>query len=457
MQKTNSYNNMQRLVTNIDDLGFIYFSVGKENAPYMNRSIDNKLSGNSFLGGCNFFLRFFYYLFHSPLRYDKRLKKANAVMVYGESTNNRNTLLPIINKLGDEELIDIHGQKQYPKWKQYWYALPHLGKLVKEIRRSNQDRKEIIRYFFAKFWVMYGCNKAAGELLDYYKPRMLVMANDHLHFNRSLLREANRRGIPTMYVQHAAVTDRFPALSFTYSLLDGEDSYSKYKMREETCGNIYLSGGIRFDAINGVEKQKEGGTIVGVAINQIDEEAIVKNVCLQLKEINVNGRSVKVVLRPHPQMELDAWKEWCVNNDIGFSVAKIESSFQFLSRISVLVSDQSSIHLDAAMCHTPSVVYSFSSVEQEDFYSFVKNGLTVKANDIDSLATFIANSTEYNVPQKAVKYYNCSYGTNYEGDVATMMADLIKSIKCDSTEDFNKRYGFELIESTENRKVYKVS
>lgn len=448
---------MQRSVTNIDDLGFIYFSVGKENAPYMNRSIDNKLSGNSFLGGCDFFLRFFYYLFHSPLRYDKKLKKANAVMVYGESTNNRNTLLPIIEKLDSDTLIDIHSRNQYPKWKQYWYALPHFGKLIKEIRNSKEERKDIIRYFFAKFWVMYGCNKAAGELLDFYRPSILVMANDHLHFNRSLMREANLRGITTLYVQHAAVTDRFPALSFAYSLLDGEDSYGKYKMREETSGNIYLSGGIRFDAIKGLEKRKEEGMTVGVAINQIDEEAIVKNVCLQLKDTNVKGQPVKVVLRPHPQMELDAWKEWCDKNGVSFSVARTESSFQFLSRISVLVSDQSSIHLDAAMCHTPSVVYSFSSVEQEDFYSFVKNGLAVKASNIESLTSFIANSGEYGVPQNAVKYYNCSYGTSYEGNVATMMADLVKSIKGNNIEDFNKQYGFKLIESTENRKVYRVS
>ena len=440
--------------TDIYDLGYIYFSIGKENEAFMNRDIDNKFAGNYFLGGIDFFLRFFYYFVKSPFSYQKALKRPDAVMIYGESVNNRNTLLPIIERLDDNQLIDLFSHRQFPKWRMYWYAIPHLFEFIREIKKNSQEKRDTIKNFFAKFWMMYGSDKAAGELLDYYRPKALVLANDHLPFHRSMMHEANRRGIPTIYVQHAAVTEKFPPLSFTYSFLDGEDSFRKYKQKTETSGNIYLSGGIRFDVIKNINKfESADKTTVGVAINMVDDEGIVKNVCLELRDLCLGKGHLRVLLRPHPQMHLDVWRLWCEENGIEFSNSKEETSFNFINRINVLVSNQSSIHLDAAMCHTPSVVYGLSKAELVDSYSFVKNGLCRKVNSIEELKSFITESGAYQAPPKAVKYYNCSYGAVYEGMVATMIADLIKSIP-DRINTFNEKYHFGLIESDEKKRVY---
>lgn len=439
--------------TDINDLGYIYFSVGINNARYMNRDIDNRFSDSVFLGICIYILRFIYYFVKSPWRYNTSLKKEKAVLIYGESTNNRNTLLPIIKELGDNKVIDLFSHSQYPKWKQYWYAIPYLGSLLKELRNANSDKRCIIRYFFAKFWVMYGCNKAAGELLDFYKPSILVMANDHLHFHRALMHEAKKRGIYTLYVQHASVTDKFPPLEFDFSLLDGEDSYNKYNNHKNNSGNIYLTGGIRFDGIN-ISKQNLGGkTVIGVAINQFDDETIVKGTCLQLKSFKFNDPIVEVILRPHPQMPIKMWSTWCKKNNVGFSFAREETSFQFLSRISVLISNQCSIHLDAAMCHTPSIIFKLSSSNIEDSYLFSKNGLAIEAHDMRELSCCIQESRNRQPSETAVKYYNCSYCSNYEGQVAKLMADLIQCIP-DKLMIFNKKYKFISIEENENKHVY---
>lgn len=451
-----SDNNRKMIKTDIYDLGYIYFSVGKDFEKFMNRDIDNKLSGNYFLGGCDFFLRLFYYLAKSPWRYKASLRKQNAVLIYGESTNNRNTLLPIIEELGGNAVIDLHSHGQYPKWRLYWYAIPHLWSFVREIKKNPAEKRDTIKHFFPKFWVMYGCNKAAGQLLDFYRPRVLVLANDHLYFHRSLMHEANKRGIPTIYVQHAAITDKFPPLGFSYSLLDGEDSYLKYKKKEGTQGNIYLSGGIRFDAIGKEEKIVPTTKTLGVAINLVDDEKLVKDCCTRLKSTSSEKNPIDVVLRLHPQMNLEEWSEWCEKNGIGFSNARKESSFAFLNRISLLVSNQSSIHLDAAMCHVPSVVYGLSNAAINDSYAFVKNGLVYKAENFGELAAFVEHSEKYIAPKEIVKYYNCSYGTGYEGRVARMMADLIKHISENNVKAFNEKYGFVLIDKTENRSLFKA-
>ena len=136
-----------------------------------------------------------------------------------------------------------------------------------------------------------------------------------------------------------------------------------------------------------------------------------------------------------------------------FRSAREETSFEFLSRISVLVSNQSSIHLDAAMCHTPTIVYKLSSSELEDSYSFVKNGLAKEAKNVVELIHFIQENN-HQANDSAIRYYNCSYGASYEGHVAKMMADLIESIP-DNVEQFNNKYHFTLIEEDNNKRVYK--
>ena len=70
--------------TDINDLGYIYFSVGINNARYMNRDIDNRFSDSVFLGICIYILRFIYYFVKSPWRYNTSLKKEKAVLIYGQ-------------------------------------------------------------------------------------------------------------------------------------------------------------------------------------------------------------------------------------------------------------------------------------------------------------------------------------------------------------------------------------
>ena len=441
--------------TNIYDLGYIYFSVGKGFEEFMNRKVDNFFSKSYFLGVCIFLIKFCYFLFHSPLSFKKELKSGKGYLVYGESVNNKNTLLPIVRQITGGKVIPILSQDSYPNWRVYWYALPHLLELCLEIKEADKDHRSTIRRFFPKFWRMYGYQRLVSEMLDYYKPSVVVMANDHLPMNRNLMHEANKRGIPTVYVQHAAVTEKFPPLQFTYSLLDGEDSFRKYDAKEGNSGQIYLTGGIRFDVIKDFPKKKLEKVTVGVAINLVDSEKKVKEVCEGIKKY-LRERGT-VVLRPHPQMDLEYWEKWCEEYGMGFSNAKDESSFAFISRISVLLANQSSIHLDAAMCRTPSVVYGMSESEQEDNYAFVKNGMVPRVDNEESLFKLLDGINSYKYDDKVVKYYNCSYKSEYEQHVSEMMADLLVHISENNVKEFNEKYGFEKIDSSELRSVYRAS
>ena len=149
------------------------------------------------------------------------------------------------------------------------------------------------------------------------------------------------------------------------------------------------------------------------------------------------------------------WRTWCDSNDIDFSSSHNETSFEFINRTDLVISNQCSIHLDSALCHKPSVVYNLSNNQPDDVYGFVKNGLVKQMEDMYALVEFIKNLSNYVINEDAVKYYNYAYSTKHEGRVADIIVDLIESIINCETESFNHRNGFKELYTKDNCKVYR--
>jgi len=59
---------------------------------------------------------------------------------------------------------------------------------------------------------------------------VLVVANDHSYPCTTIVKAAQDEGVKTVYIQHASVSDKFPALKFDYALLEGLDSLEKYNL-----------------------------------------------------------------------------------------------------------------------------------------------------------------------------------------------------------------------------------
>ena len=436
-------------------IGYIYFTdknieVAKSN----NKPIDNKLGRWYITGFLGFFLKFIYSLILGKWNYIPPQKEYEGCLFYGLSNNTRVTLLPIIKQMNSAKLVCYLYPKQFPSWRLYWYALPHIFDLLKAIKCAIPEDKPLFKLFFSKFWRMYGCEKVAAEMLEYYKPKVVVMANDHLEFNRCLLFEAKKRNIKTIYVQHASVGTNFPPLQFSFSMLDGQDSFNKYKKVGDMEGSVYLCGGVRFDPIKQIEMSSHVDKQVGVAINLLDREPVIKEICIELQK-RLKEEGVMLCLRPHPQMSVNNWKLWCENNGILFSSPASESSFKFILRQSVVISNQCSIHLDSAMCHVPSIIYNMADRKIDDVYLFVRNSLVKEAASIDDLMSFIRSADRSAINEDAVKYYNCSYGANYEGHVAEMISTLVNAICKDRINDFNETYHFSRMESDSRCTVYK--
>ena len=388
---------------------------------------------------CIFIGQLFYYTFIVHFKYKSLPVNYKGLLFFGVSLNNRRSLEPIINKVEKDTYLYLNNHvTDVHKRRAWWHSIPYIFSLIKLYRNSSKEDKALIAKYFTKLLTTYGLYKVAGEMLDKYNVKVLVLANDHNDINRCLIFNALERGIKTVYVQHASVKKGFPRLDFTYSFLDGQESLDKYLFAGKPNGEVYLSGGVRFDFLydkivnrNNVIKK------IGVAINMLDDFEKVKSLCLFLKNEGYND----LTLRPHPRYQ-HLNTEWLIENNISISDPKKESSFDFIANIDFMISNESAIHLDASIMHCPTVLYNMSENKVLDDYNFVKNNLVKLAENNSDLLNFIKNSYEIIPSKEVLQYYNASSNSHLEGKLGETIAMFLNMLCQDGEDQFDKECGF---------------
>lgn len=374
---------------------------------------------------CIFVGQLLYYTFIKHFRYKKLPEHYKGIVFLGVSLNNQRSLDPIADHLNDDEYIYLKDHKSdINKRRAMWRCIPYLPALLKTYRKSDTATKKAIKKYFTRMWVTYGYYQLALEYLHYYQVKTLVVSSDHGEFHRCLMLRANDLGIKTIYVQHASVAKGFPKLIASYSFLDGRESFDKYLFSGIPEGDVYLSGGVRFDpSFNKYPRRDiKSVTTIGIAINMLDDFEKIKTLCIFLLE-----QGYRLILRPHPRYgALDT--TWLSDNGIGYSDPKKETSFDFISKIDLMVSNESSIHLDSAMMRCPSIAYNFSNNPILDFYSYIKTGLIKVADSESELIHWIQHPNEALPNFQTLQFFNASCGTQFEGTLGQSLAKFILDI-----------------------------
>ena len=388
---------------------------------------------------CIFIGQLFYYTFIVHFKYKSLPVNYKGLVFFGVSLNNRRSLEPIINKVEKDTFLYLNNHvTDVHKRRAWWHSIPYIFTLIKLYKKSNQEDKLLIIKYFTRLLTTYGLYKVAGEMLDKYNVKVLVLANDHNDINRCLIFNALERNIKIVYVQHASVKKGFPRLDFTYSFLDGLESLHKYLYAGKPNGEVYLSGGVRFDFLyDKIVKRNDEVKKIGVAINMLDDFEKVKNLCLFLK----NEGYEDIILRPHPRYQhLDT--EWLIKNNISISNPKEESSFDFIANIDFMISNESAIHLDASIMYCPTVLYNMSDNKVLDDYNFIKNNLVKLANTDEELLMFIKNPKDILPTREVLQYYNASSNTHLEGKLGTTIARFLELLCQGKEKQFDKEQGF---------------
>lgn len=254
------------------------------------------------------------------------------------------------------------------------------------------------------------------------KPRAIIFSNDHNAFCRALLVVAKDLGIKTIYIQHAAVTNRFPPLKFDYNLLEGQDSVEKYQQAGPIQGEVLLVGMLKFDNYYPIINQRTTVSSVGIALNPQDDI----NLILQTFEIiSAEFSDLNFWVRFHPSLLA---KDYKVSSRFLVSNPQEENSFDFLSRIDLLFSGNSSIHLEATLMNVKS--YQFSTKEEIDYYGFLKKGLIdrVELNINNISLKIIENRTIRSyVRDRAIPFVS-TIGTRWDGRTRQRINIILSAI-----------------------------
>lgn len=368
-----------------------------------------------------FFIRMMGYLLKSPRRY----KIVNEVLVIIPSANNKRSTQPILDAMHHKSYTCVERFYNFlPMGKIYLKSILHSSTFMKFYKSSTKKERHLIRSRFGEFASLQELYKAVGEFYDYNTQiKVIIVSNDHIPVIRIFIEQARIHGVKSLYSQHASVSEFFPPLGFDYSFLDGEESFLKYKAIGNIAGKVFLVGSPRFDVVTQLNKQESN--LIGVAFNLDDDNEQILSLVIKLRE---NGYE-RIVVRPHPRQDKNN-PDWSIFTNVGCEISHPaqENPFVFISRLSFLIAGASSIHLDAALLRTPSVIFNFqkSGLDIEsnlDYYGYAKVGLTQIAESTENVISLIKNP--YLPSIKTIRYYDAAFGTEYDGKSAYLAAQFI--------------------------------
>lgn len=324
----------------------------------------------------------------------------------------------LVQKISNDDILEISRRKA--KW---WMPLFAPLVLSKWFSAKGYQRKTF-RWGAVNYLKAYGLHIEFRRWMRQNRPQAVILSNDHVSIYCVLRAAAMAEGIPTIYVQHACVTQAFPPLKFNYALLDGLDALNKYNLAGPSTTKISLIGITKMDKALSSETYIGTGARAGLSFNPIDTETEIKRSILKLSSASTD---MKWVVRPHPGMVEDVRiriKELAVSKGIGFSDPLLEGPTDFLKQLNVLVCGSSSIACEAAILGVQPIVIMHSDVP--DSYGFVENGLAIGVSTtVEAIRVAHARRFDTEKVRRNAAYYCNTLGTPYEGRSSELAAKII--------------------------------
>lgn len=391
-------------------------------------------------------------------------KEKHDFYIYAGTNNQINSLKSTINSLKAHKqlvLVTVSNRVHFTNQDIDSYNILYLGfwDLAKSLililyfgpslyNQLNKIHPKANKLWLSEFCSIYFYLVYFERALRKNPPNFVITANDHSIENRCLLAVAHKLKIKTVYMQHASVSDIFPALRVNYAFLDGQSALDIYNKCEQNLPDnhlnlpnpeIYLSGQKKY-----IQKRRsisftERRTL-GVAINALDNMDDIKTL---INELYLAG--YPVIIRWHPAQnkhEIAEIKETLKNFKMfNFSDPRSESINTFLSKINWLIASNSSIHLEAALADVIPIYYEITPSTRYDYYGYVKSGLALKAENLSDIYRLISSSKFISPDQKlAIRYYSSTYDTPWEGNEGDLVAKCLISIKNNTRPFINNTY-----------------
>lgn len=268
------------------------------------------------------------------------------------------------------------------------------------------------------------------RVLSGTNPEFVITANDHNAPNRCMLAVAHHFGIKTVYLQHASVSNIFPALRVNYAFLDGQYALETYRECEPNQPYTFRNVPVPKVILSGQKKhlqrvENSSSNAVGVALNALDDSKVAIDFIKALAAESVNVR-----LRWHPGQaprDTQAYRDAFAKNErVTLSDPKQQSISEFMEKVDWLIAGNSSIHLEAALAGVMPIYYELSATDLPDYYGYVKNDLTQPVDTVEDVLELLKRNQDSHVPnEEAVRYYSSTYLTEWEGQEGELVAESL--------------------------------
>lgn len=384
--------------------------------------------------------RIFVFFFHlvSSFRYFQFWGMKNIQFAkqwfFFETINQRESLKPVANKLKDAVLVNISPSNKinieeavrFPVALAYIASIPFFPLVFFKYLISKGYRKKGFSYSLDQYWLVYGYYLITSIWIQKGKPTALVFSNDHNALPCAMMKAGKDENIPTIYIQHSSVTEKFPPLDFSYAFLDGMDALHKYDQAGKSTTQIFLVGMAKADKLFKHINTNLKVSTVGVCINSLDPFIRVEQLLYSLRE---KYPRKTLVIRPHPSdRRKNFWEKVSKNYALILSNPMEKTVLDFLKLVDVAIAGDSGILLEAAIMNVYPIYYDFRD-EHIDHYGFEKNGLVERVNSerplIEKLDSLMVNKPNV---QSKTRYYCATIGTKYEGSSGKLTALLLEQI-----------------------------
>lgn len=194
--------------------------------------------------------------------------------------------------------------------------------------------------------------------------QLVMKFNDHV-FNSALLYEVcARRGVKTVYIQHAPVSPNFPALHHDLNVLFSQDSKNKYRTLKKPVKVLEFFDIRLLASQSYIQHKEEGKGNILIAVNKLDDMGKLKTLVKQL------SARYQVHLRPHPRDKRD------FKSALGGQVRIKQNSkiWEDMNLCEIVLSNESAVPLEAL--YYGRRFYKIAMISESlDNYGFLKNGL----------------------------------------------------------------------------------
>ena len=294
-----------------------------------------------------------------------------------------------------------------------WYWLPWL------MRKLQPAFGKMIWRRWDHLIKAAGMEIPALSILTQYKPKALVFSNDHVAKTRALLWAAQQMDIPTIFIQHASVSQYFPPLNFDLNLLEGKQSLIHYQRCGAIPGRVELIGMPKFDRYFGQRNLSTKVNRIGLCANIFDQSDRLIEV---LENLNQRFPDCQISFRLHPRDQ----RHFDLPAGVQLSDSKAEGIFDFLRRQDLIVAGDTSTHLEATLLNVSSIYHRFND-SFYDYYGYLANDMMQEAKTISELMDMIEimKDNRPSVIHKA-QHYNAVLNTLNDGKSSALAISYIR-------------------------------